>query len=167
MICHLAAALLLALTACAQPATAQPERPHATVVHVTDGDTVRVQFDDGRVETVRLIGIDTPEVVDPRKPVQCFGREASAHAHEMLDGQTVGVELDPSQGERDRYGRTLAYLYLPDGTNVAEQMIRDGYGHEYTYNRPYLYRDQFRAAEKSARESGAGLWATTTCSGKP
>jgi endonuclease YncB( thermonuclease family) len=69
----------------------------ATVVHVVDGDTVDVQFDDGHTERIRAIGMDTPEVVDPRRPVQCFGREASQHAHELLDGQVVGVELDPSQ----------------------------------------------------------------------
>src|SRR5215216_3683085 len=88
-----------------------------TVINVVDGDTVDVQFADGGTERIRLIGIDTPEVVDPHEPVQCFGREASARAHDLLDGRAVLVELDPTQGERDRYGRLLAYLWLSDGRN--------------------------------------------------
>jgi micrococcal nuclease len=74
------------------------------VVRVVDGDTVVIAPD----TTVRLIGIDTPETVDPRKPVQCFGREASAYAHLLLDGRSVSLEYDPTQGRLDRYGRTLA-----------------------------------------------------------
>jgi micrococcal nuclease len=112
----------------------------SAVVRVVDGDTVDVQVAEGQIERIRLIGIDTPEVVDPRKPVQCFGQEASAHAQQLLDGQSVTVELDPSQGERDRYGRLLAYLWLPDGRNFGEVMIADGYAHEYTYDQPNAYR---------------------------
>src|SRR4051794_37603279 len=97
----------------------------ATVARVIDGDTVDVQFDDGSRERVRLIGIDTPEVVAPRKPVHCFGREASAYAHTLLDGQAVTVEADRSQGTRDRYGRLLGYLRLPDGRDFGEVMIGD------------------------------------------
>ena len=75
-------------------AAAQTTQSPAAVIRVVDGDTVDVQFEDGRTERIRLIGIDTPEVVDPRRPVQCFGREASAHAHELLDGQTVSLKVD-------------------------------------------------------------------------
>jgi len=75
---------------------AQTAQNPASVVRVVDGDTVDVQFGDGTTDRVRLIGIDTPEVVDPRKPVQCFGREASAHAHDLLDGQAVSIVLDAS-----------------------------------------------------------------------
>ena len=67
-------------------------------MRVIDGDTVNVQLDGGTIERIRLIGIDTPEVADPRKPVQCFGREASAHAHELLDGQTVALEFGQEPG---------------------------------------------------------------------
>src|SRR5689334_4640170 len=94
----------------AQPA----DLPIATVVRVIDGDTVDVRLE-GQVVRLRLIGIDTPEVVDPRRPVECFGREASARAHELLDGQTVAVESDPTQGDTDRYGRLLRYIWLSDG----------------------------------------------------
>jgi micrococcal nuclease len=158
--------LLLLLTACGQPVAAQPARELVQVVKVIDGDTVDVMRD-GQRTRLRLIGIDTPETVDPRKPVQCFGKEASRHAHELLDGQTVALELDPSQGKLDRYGRTLAYLWLPDGRNFGETMIRDGYAHEYRYARAYTYESSFKRAEVAARESGAGLWAAETCGGKP
>jgi micrococcal nuclease len=134
--CFLALALLVSALTSA-PAQAQSVTVPVTVVHVVDGDTVDVDFDDGRTERLRLIGIDTPEIVDPRKPVQCFGRGASAHAHELLDGQTVSLELDASQGERDTYGRLLAYIWLPDGRNFGEVMIADGHAHEYTYDLPY------------------------------
>jgi hypothetical protein len=103
--------------------------------------------------------------VDPRKPVQCFGREASAHAHELLDGQAVSVELDASQGERDVYGRMLAYVWLPDGRNFGEAMILDGFAHEYTYDQPYTYLNAFRAAQETAIANQSGLWSAATCSG--
>ena len=83
------------------------------VTSVTDGDTIRVTID-GYSTRVRLIGIDTPEVTDPRKPVQCFGQEASRRAHDLMDGTQVWLEYDPSQSRRDRYGRTLAYVWLSD-----------------------------------------------------
>ncbi len=146
------------------------------VVKVVDGDTIVVGIN-GKNTTVRLIGLDTPETVDPRSslrshsyyggvgqaPVQCFGEEASKKAKEILSGKQVRLEMDPSQGELDKYGRTLAYLFLPDGTNFNELMIAEGYGHEYTYNLPYKYQEEFKAAEKTAREEKKGLWADGAC----
>lgn len=81
------------------------------VASVTDGDTIRVTIN-GQSTRVRLIGIDTPEITDPRHPAQCFGQEASRRAHELLDGTQVWLEYDPSQSRHDRYGRTLAYVWL-------------------------------------------------------
>lgn len=164
---YLGAALLLLLAAGSQPVAAEPERQPVTVTKVTDGDTVQVQSADGRKTTVRLIGIDTPETVDPDEPVQCYGPEASARATQLLGGQTVDLELDPSQGVRDYYGRTLAYLWLTDGRNYGETMIADGYAHEYTYRLPYAYQAEFKAAQDEARANQAGLWAPETCGGKP
>jgi micrococcal nuclease len=135
------------------------------VVRVVDGDTVDVRFDDGKIERLRLIGIDTPELVDPRKPVQCYARDASLHAHELLDGQSVSIETDPSQGSRDIYGRSLAYIWLADGRNFGEVMIGDGYAHEYTYRYPYVYQDAFRAAQAEAMANQLGLWSPATCAG--
>jgi micrococcal nuclease len=131
------------------------------VVRVVDGDTINVSNGD----TLRLIGMDTPEVVDPRKPVQCFGVEASRHAHALLDGESVSLEYDPSQGRLDKYGRTLAYVWMADGQLFNELMIREGYAHEYTYNTPYKYQARFRAAEAAARQTKRGLWSSSTCGG--
>ena len=157
---HTATASVLQQTPAA-PTQAGPVYP---VVKVVDGDTIEVEKD-GKVVKVRLIGIDTPEVVDPRKVVQCFGREASAEAHRLLDGQSVSLETDPSQDTHDKYGRLLAYARLPDGTFFNEHMIAAGFAHEYTYHVPYKYQARFKAAEKTAREAEQGLWAATTCAG--
>ncbi|MDO8482012.1 MAG: thermonuclease family protein [bacterium] len=139
------------------------------VVKVVDGDTIAISMN-GKNETIRLIGLDTPETVDPRKPVQCFGEEASKKAKAILTGKNVRIEMDPSQGKRDKYGRLLAYVYMEDGTLFNKFMIAEGYGHEYTYNIPYKYQKEFKAAEKTARGEQKGLWAETIagdCSPKP
>jgi micrococcal nuclease len=130
------------------------------VTRVVDGDTVVV----GGV-TLRLIGIDTPETVDPRTTVQCFGREASAYAHLLLGGRSVRLEYDASQGRLDRYGRTLAYVWMPDGRMFNQVMVADGYAHEYTYSVPYRYQAVFIAAERHARDAQLGLWSPSTCNG--
>lgn len=134
------------------------------VTSVVDGDTIKVNVN-GTVETLRLIGMDTPETVDPRKPVQCFGKEASNKAKELLVGTKVRMEKDPTQGELDKYGRTLAYIYREDGLFYNKYMIEQGYAHEYTYNTPYKYQAEFKAAQKSAQENLRGLWSPTTCNG--
>src|SRR3990167_8352111 len=82
------------------------------VVKVVDGDTIVISLN-GKNETVRLIGVDTPETVDPRTTVQCFGNEASNEVKKILGAQYVRIEMDASQGERDKYGRLLAYVYAP------------------------------------------------------
>lgn len=135
------------------------------VTKVVDGDTLQVDMN-GDAITLRLIGINTPETVDPRRPVECFGREASAKAKEILTGARVRVEMDPSQGNYDKYGRTLAYVFLDDGTNFNEYMIREGYAYEYTYHLPYKYQTQFKDAEHVARTEERGLWADGACESK-
>jgi micrococcal nuclease len=134
------------------------------VTSVVDGDTIKVNVN-GTVETLRLIGMDTPETVDPRKPVQCFGNEASNKAKELLVGTKVHLEKDPTQGELDKYGRTLAYIYREDGLFYNKHMIEQGYAHEYTYKTPYKYQAEFKASQKSAQENLSGLWSPTTCNG--
>ena len=131
--------------------------PWYKVERVVDGDTVVLDMG-GKATTIRLIGLDTPEVVDPRKPVQCYGPEASQEAHLVLDGQTVRLETDPTQGALDKYGRTLGYLFLSDGANFDEFMIRHGYGREYTYGSAYKYQSEFRVAELQAQVEKVGLW---------
>jgi endonuclease YncB( thermonuclease family) len=130
-----------------------------------DGDTVDVELN-GKTERLRLIGIDTPEVVDPREPVQCFGREASARAHALLDGKTVRVEGDATQDTRDKYQRMLAYVWLPDGTLFNKAMVADGYAFEYTYDQPYRFQAEFKAAQQDAHQQNKGLWSPSTCNGE-
>jgi micrococcal nuclease len=133
------------------------------VSRVIDGDTIDVEKDGARVR-VRLIGVDTPETVDPRRPVECFGKEASGKAKELLEGKLILLETDPSQGRYDKYQRMLAYVYLSDGTFFNKEMISEGYAHEYTYRLSYRYREEFKAAERVAREEKRGLWADGVCS---
>ena len=96
----------------------------ATVIRDVDGDTVIARFADGRVEKVRLLGVDTPEVVDPRKPVQCFGHVASAFTKSRLVGRRVMLELDAEP--RDKYGRLLAYVIV-DGHRFDDELLERGY----------------------------------------
>lgn len=134
------------------------------VVKVVDGDTIDIDID-GKIERLRLIGIDTPETVDPRREIQCFGIEASNKAKELLNGQFVTLESDESQGDRDKYKRLLRYVILADGSNFNLYMVREGYAHEYTYDEAYKYQAEFKSAEEDARNNLKGLWSPQTCSG--
>lgn len=128
-----------------------------TVLRVIDGDTIDVSIN-GENKRLRLIGINTPETVDPRKPVECFGKEASEKAKSILEGNRVYLEYEMSQGDTDKYGRLLRYVFLEDGTNFNLMMIKEGYAYEYTYNLPYKYQKEFKDAQKEAEKSLAGLW---------
>jgi len=132
------------------------------VVKVVDGDTIAIDLD-GKSETLRLIGIDTPETVDPRKPVECFGLEASNVAKEALAGKRVYIEMDSTQGERDKYGRLLAYVYREDGFFFNKSMILSGYAYEYTYDTSYKYQNEFKEAQKDAEINQRGFWAPGAC----
>lgn len=128
------------------------------MTRVTDGDTYRVDID-GEDTTLRLIGVDTPETKHPNKPVQCYGPEASAEARRLVDGGRVWLATDPTQGDEDKYGRALVYVWTQDGTLVNEHLIRQGFAREYTYRRPYERQAAFRAAEDEAQAASRGLWA--------
>ncbi|HEY4488529.1 MAG TPA: thermonuclease family protein [Candidatus Paceibacterota bacterium] len=137
------------------------------LVRVIDGDTF-ISLIDGEEVRVRLIGIDTPETVDPREPAQCFGAEATVAAINILEGQLVRLETDPSQDTYDAYGRLLAYAYVPaspvrSDIMVNEYLIREGFGHEYTLSVPYRYQQRFREAQAEARARERGLWADGAC----
>lgn len=134
------------------------------VIRVVDGDTFEVMID-GNKETVRVIGINTPETLDPRKPVECFGREASDFAKNMLTGKSVSLVIDPTQDETDKYQRLLRYVTLADGRDYGETMIVGGYAYEYTYQIPYQKQSVYKQAEAEAKTGGAGLWSADTCSG--
>lgn len=132
------------------------EQPKATaawrtVVRAVDGDTI--ELDGG--ERVRLIGVDTPETVHPEKPVERFGKEASEFTKRMCEGKKVRLEFD--QDTKDRFGRTLAYVYLEDGTFLNAEIIKQGYGFAYTQF-PFKYMEEFKKYQSEAREAGRGLW---------
>jgi len=129
------------------------------VTEVVDGDTIKVSV----LGTLRLIGIDTPETRDPRKPLQCFGREASNKAKELLSGKKVYLEYDPAQ-KTDKYGRTLAYVYREDGLFYNAEMIKQGYAHSYVQF-PHPRLDEFNIYQSEARENERGFWAANTCNG--
>lgn len=145
--------------------TVEESRKGYEVVKVIDGDTIDVKSD-GLVSRVRLIGIDTPETVDPRTVLQCFGKEASNKAAELLSGKNVLLEGDKSQGDKDRYGRLLRYVYLEDGTSFNLLMISEGFAYEYTYSSPYRYQKEYKQAQLNAESAQKGLWSPFTCSGK-
>lgn len=132
------------------------------VVKVVDGDTLDLNIN-GKVERIRLIGMNTPETVDPRKPVECFGKEASNRAKELLIGKSVKIESDPAGDIRDKYDRLLLYIFLSDGTNFAKKMIMEGYAYEYTYDVKYKYQAEFKQAQKYAEDDKLGLWAPGVC----
>lgn len=129
----------------------EPQERRRVVVRVVDGDTIVL---DGQ-ERVRLIGVNTPESVDPRRPVQFFGREAATFAQELLRGKKVTLGYEGHL--QDRYGRTLAYVYLEDGTLANAEIIRQGYGFAYT-KYPFSKMDEFRILEYQARNQKRGLW---------
>lgn len=141
-------------------------RATVPVTRVVDGDTVNVRLE-GQNRPVRIIGLNTPEVPGPYREAQCFGQEASDRAKSLLTDQTITIAQDPTQDSQDQFQRTLAYVWLPDGRLYEEEMIREGYAKEYTYNRqqPYLLQERLRAAERQARQAGRGLWAAGTCNG--
>ncbi|HYP23600.1 MAG TPA: thermonuclease family protein [Actinomycetota bacterium] len=181
---RLAPALLLLFAACSghrvdltvvAPATLHLEPPgyeEAVVSRAVDGDTIEVEVT-GRVEgpgageavvgetyVVRLLGIDTPESVSPREPVECFGREASAATAALLQGTTVKLVKDVE--ERDSFDRLLRYVYM--GAELANaRLVTNGYAHAYTYPPNVRHAQLLSEVERAARDGGRGLWAPEAC----
>jgi micrococcal nuclease len=148
--------------------TSSTVQTNANVVRVVDGDTI-VALIDGQTknETIRFLGINTPETVDPRKTVECFGKEASAHMHTLLDGKRVRLEPDLQADERDKYGRLLRNVFLADGTDVNAAMVRDGYAYAYlSFPLNVKRKQQLKKLQEDAKLQQIGLWSTTTCNGQ-
>jgi micrococcal nuclease len=161
---RVASLLLVALAvSCSSPQDAGDAAAGlARVVRVVDGDTLVVRLG-GEEEHVRLIGIDTPESVDPRAPVECFGAEASARTGELLPPGTE-VRLVRDVEPRDRYGRLLAYLYRrDDDTFVNLALAAEGFASVLTYPPNVAHTGELVAAAAAAREAGRGLW--SACDG--
>lgn len=132
------------------------------VVRYVDGDTIAVDME-GVTETIRFIGIDTPETHKPNTPVQCYGPAAAAHTKNVIAnaGGRVRLQADPLNTNRDRYDRLLRYVYLPDGTLVNELNVRQGYAFYYPYF-PFSKKATFAAAQQEAQSAKRGLWGNCT-----
>ena len=142
------------------PAVKGEQVQEALVTRVIDGDTIQIEGG----KKVRYIGIDTPETVDPRKPVQCFGYEASNKNKELVGGKKVRLEKDVS--ETDKYGRLLRYVWVGD-ILVNDYLVRQGYAQSYTYPPDVKYQNQFLEAQKEARKNNRGLWKACDYFGQP
>jgi micrococcal nuclease len=127
------------------------------VVKVIDGDTIKVDIG-GEIETVRLIGIDTPEIANPYNPRQdYFGPEAAQYTKQLLEKQSVYLIPDPMNSDRDKYNRLLRYVFLEDGTLINAKLIENGFAYNYVYE-PFQFMKQFDYLEKQAKENRLGLW---------
>ena len=167
--------ILLAASALVYYLQANPEAQHTAapkevagvvqpgyyrITSAADGDTIKVDMN-GKTESIRLIGVDTPESVKPNSPVQCFAHEASDFTKKSLGGKTVRLEADPTGDNRDRYDRLLRYAYLEDGTMWNQKLIEQGYGFAYL-SFQFTKQAEFAAAQAKAQDAKIGLWNTCT-----
>lgn len=129
----------------------------ASVVSVIDGDTIKVSVG-GRVETVRLVGVDTPETKKPGTPVQCYGPEATQATSRIVSGARVKLTADRVAGDRDKWGRLLRYVSV-GGRDLGESLLRSGLARAYAYkNQNYAKRAAYEKIQSRARISRTGLW---------
>lgn len=162
---RLAVALAVVLAGCVDAGPAQklaiPEDVQcewARVRRITDGDTVRVDFEDGaRNQPVRYIGIDTPELATPEAPAEPFAEQASERNEALVLGRRICLEPDVSA--TDRFGRLLRYAWLPDGTMVNEVLVRDGLAVVSTFPPDVKYVERLLDAQQDARSAARGAWA--------
>ena len=155
------AASLLAALACVAAAGAAPSGPSAaagafayrgTVTHIVDGDTLDVRLTSGKTERVRLIGVDTPE------RGACFTAQATARTRWLALSKAVALRGDPTQGTRDRYGRLLAYVWIPGGKDLGYQLLAGGYAKVYVHRTAFERLPAYRRAEAAAKSPATGRW---------
>lgn len=148
--------LILTLFSCNSRSDREKLAGFLSVTKVVDGDTFWVDDGSEKGLKVRIIGADTPETVHPQKDVEYFGKEASDFAKSLLEGEKVKLEFDVDRF--DRYGRTLAYVYLKDGTFFNAELIKKGYAHVMTVPPNVKYSEKFLELEREARGNKRGLW---------
>ena len=144
------------------PTAARPAATLYPVVGITDGDTIKVRVG-GTTERVRLIGLDAPELKGP----ECWSEKASSRMQSLVQSRSVQLVRDPTQDDRDRYGRLLRHVVTADGRLVAQALIEGGFAKEYTYDRAYAHRDAYRAAQERARGKRLGVWSAACASPAP
>lgn len=151
-----------------QNTSSTPTHPtNATVIRVADGDTLEAQMD-GASSTikVRFLGVNTPETVDPRRAVECFGKEASAFTKQLLEGKRVLLKEDPQADNIDKYGRSLRNIFLEDGTDVNALLVRDGYAYAYvSFPQDKRRKAELKRLQEEAKLAKRGLWNPSTCDG--
>lgn len=144
----------------------QSEKNIFTVSHVVDGDTIDVVQGNTKYR-VRFIGINTPESVDPRRPLECYGKEASSIMKEIALGKEVRLVYDTHKPRQDDNRRELAYVVREDGVDLGAYMLGVGAAYEYTYKKEYYTNQQeYKKLEMEAREMKRGLWSKETCNGR-
>ena len=134
----------------------EEEKIFYSVIEVIDGDTIKSEIN-GKVESIRLIGIDAPETAGPYREEGCFGQEASLKTKELLSGKKVSLVSDSLVSDRDKYGRLLRYVFLPDGEFINAELVKGGYAFNYVYEN-FQYLNYFNDLEKKAKEGRLGLW---------
>jgi len=111
-----------------------------------------------------LLGVNTPETVDPGRPVQCYGKEASSFAKKTLGGQRIKLEGDPEADEYDKYGRLLRNIYLADGTDFNAELVSQGYAQAYvSFPQNADRKAELRRLESEAKEAKRGVWDPAVC----
>ena len=141
----------------------------ALVTRTVDGDTIDAKIESsGEVVKVRFLGMNTPESVDPRRPVQCFGKEASNRLKELIEGKNVILIDDPKADDRDKYGRWLRNVVrVEDNLDVNATLVAQGYASAYlSFPLDAKRKAQIRALEQEAKTNQRGLWSPSTCEGK-
>ncbi len=141
----------------------------ALVSRVVDGDTIEAKIETtGEEVKVRFLGMNTPESVDPRRPVQCFGKEASHRLKELIEGKQVLLIDDPKADDRDKYGRWLRnVIRVEDLLDVNATLVAQGYANAYlSFPLDAKRKAQIRALEQEAKTNQRGLWSASTCEGK-
>ena len=129
------------------------------VAQFVDGDTVQVTMN-GTLETIRFIGMDTPETHKPNTPVQCYGPVAAAYTQARIGNQRIRLVSDSLTTNRDRYNRLLRYVVLADGTNLNLELVQKGYAFAYAF--PFSRLNEFNTAMQQAQNAKVGLWGTCT-----
>lgn len=141
---------------------------NAVIIRAVDGDTLMARLDgESRDVKVRLLGVNTPESVDPRRPVQCFGKEASHFTASLADGKRARLEEDVEADDLDKYGRLLRNVILEDGTDLNLALVKEGYAYAYTsFPQNKKRKMEIKRLQEDARLAERGLWNPKTCAGK-
>ena len=144
---------------------AGPHKDHSVKVNqVLSGDKIQVDLD-GESKTIIIIGVDAPNRIGPKTKAECFNKEAWTRARKLVEGSSVTLEEDPTQGDEDKDGNLLRNVFIADGRLFGDLMIRDGYARAIKAKKPSAYQARFLKDQTQAMTAKKGLWAANTCAG--